>query len=57
MYVLRIDRPKQALEDYHPNGTRMTVELDYHEMILLEHALCSYKEQGKIKTKEQGLLK
>lgn len=52
MYVLRIDRPKQALEDYHPKGTKVTIELDYHEMILLEHALCSYEEQGEIKTEE-----
>lgn len=52
MYVLRIDRPKQALNDYHPTGTKVTVELSYHEMILLERALCSYEEQGKITTEE-----
>lgn len=52
MYVLRIDRPKQALEDYHPKGTEVTIELDYNEMILLEHALCSYEKQGGIKTEE-----
>ena len=52
MYVLRIDRPKQALEDYHPKGTRVTIEFEYEEMILLEHALCSYEEQGKVNSKE-----
>lgn len=49
MYIMQIDRPKESLETYHPKGTTVTLKLDYSEMILIEHALCEYKDQGHIK--------
>lgn len=44
MYIFEIKRPKQALEDYHPKGTTVTIELDYHECILIDHALHEYEK-------------
>ena len=45
MYIYEINRPKKALEDYHPKGTTVTLQLDYSEMILLDHALHSYERE------------
>lgn len=46
MYILNFDRPKEALQTHHPAGTSVTLQLEYSEMVLIEHALCEYKDQG-----------
>lgn len=47
MYIQGIKRPAQALNDYHPKGTQVILELDYGECILIDHALHSYKREHK----------
>lgn len=47
MYIQGIKRPSRALNDYHPNGTSVILELDYEECILLDHALHSYAKEHK----------
>ena len=47
MYIQGIKRPAQALNDYHPKGTQVILELDYGECILIDHALHSYKKEHK----------
>lgn len=46
MYIVQVDRPKSCLDDHHPKGTNVTLQLTYGEMVLLEHALCAYKDQN-----------
>ena len=52
MYIMQIDRPKESLDTHHPKGTTVTLQLDYSEMILIEHALYEYKEQGHLKDED-----
>lgn len=52
MYILNFDRPKEALQTHHPAGTSVTLQLEYSEMILIEHALCEYKDQGHLKDED-----
>ena len=44
MYIFNIDRPKQALEDYHVKGTTATIKFRYSELVLIDHALSEYKK-------------
>lgn len=52
MYIMQIDRPKESLHTGHPKGTTVTLQLDYSEMVLIEHALCEYKDQGHLKDED-----
>ena len=44
MYIFNISRPAEALRDYHPKGTTVTLDLNYHECVLLDHALHEYEK-------------
>lgn len=44
MYIFNIDRPKEALENYHVKGTTATIKFRYHELVLIDHALSEYKK-------------
>lgn len=52
MYIQGIKRPLQALNDHHPMGTKVILELDYGECILLDHALHSYEREHKDMSEE-----
>lgn len=48
MYIMRIDRPKRSLNDKHPNGTTVTLELTYSECITIDHALHEYEKHSNL---------
>lgn len=54
MYIFNVDRPKQAIEDYHVKGTTATIKFAYHELVLIEHALIEYKKNREM-TEEDRL--
>lgn len=47
MYIQGIKRTEKSLYDYHPKGTKVILELDYSECILIDHALHSYEKEHK----------
>ena len=57
MYIYEIERPNQALKDFHPNGTTVTLKLDYGECILLDHALHEYEKTHPNMTDEDKYFK
>ncbi|MBQ3840523.1 MAG: hypothetical protein II819_11420 [Fibrobacter sp.] len=53
MYIFNVDRPKQAIEDYHVKGTTATIKFSYSELVLIDHALTEYKKNNEMTEEER----